>query len=43
MFAIGFRWLYKLSQQKDPPRVLDLAADQIQDLDQPRGEAVVPR
>lgn len=43
MFAIGFRWLYKLSQQKDPPRVLDLAGDQIQDLDQPRGEAVVPR
>ncbi len=27
MFAVGFRWLYKLSQQKDPPRVLDLGSE----------------
>jgi tight adherence protein B len=27
MFAAGFRWLYALSRQQDPPRVLDLLTD----------------
>ncbi len=28
MFAVGFRWLYRLSRQNEPPRVLDVGADQ---------------
>jgi hypothetical protein len=37
LFAIGFRWLHKLAQHKELPRVLDLGAEPG---DQPAGAAV---